>query len=191
MDSKDIEIEIKVKVEKIEPLKNFLNKNAKLLGETRQIDEYFTPAHRDFTSVRPVSEWLRLRNDNGKYKINYKNWHYDKEGKSQSCDEFESSVKNIEQIKKLFFMLNFKPLVKVDKKRVLWDYKDYIICLDIVENLGTFVEIEFKGGTDDPKKVTVRMIKFLKDINVGKIQRNYQGYPFLLLFPEEAKYFQE
>jgi len=35
------------------------------------------------------------------------------------------------------------------------------------------------------------MIKFLKDINVGKIQRNYQGYPFLLLFPEEAKYFQE
>ncbi len=191
MSSKDTEIEIKVKIENIEPLISFLKKNAKFKSEERQIDEYFTPYHRDFLSVRPAKEWLRLRDENGKYTINYKNWYTANDGKPVHCDEFQTSIKDIDQMKKLFNALNFKPIVKVDKNRKIWDYEDYEISVDRVIGLGNFVEIEFKEKSNNPKKVTNEMIEFLKKIGVGKIQGNYQGYPFLLLFPDEAKFFNE
>lgn len=191
MASNDTEIEIKVKIENVEPLVSFLNKNAEFKSEERQIDEYFTPIHRNFLSIRPVKEWLRLRNENNRYSINYKNWHFDENGKTSNCDEFETPVKDIEQMRKLFTTLDIKSIGKVDKTRKTWDYKDYEISVDIVSELGTFVEIEFKGYSDEPKKITDEMVKFLEGIGVGKIQRNYQGYPFLLLFPNEAKYYDE
>ena len=53
-----------------------------------------------------------------------------------------------------------------------------------------FVEIEYIGKDEevDPKKVTREMVDFLKNIGCGKIQINYVGYPFQLLFPEEVKF---
>lgn len=32
------------------------------------------------------------------------------------------------------------------------------------------------------------MVKFLKNIGVGKIKRNYVGYPSQLLFPDQVKW---
>lgn len=190
MAANDTEIEIKVKVENVESLISFLKNNGKFIKEERQVDEYFSPAHRNFLDIRPVKEWLRLREENGKFSLNYKNWHFDTEGKGSSCDEFETSFEKIEQVRKMFDTLNFHSLTKVDKTRKSWNYKNYEISVDSVANLGNFVEIEFNGMADDHKKITDEMVQFLKEMNVGKIQRNFQGYPFLLLFPEEAKYFE-
>ena len=187
---KNVEIEIQVNIENSNPLIDFLEKNANFKAKTHQIDEYFSPAHRNFVAVRPVNEWLRLRNSNGKYSINYKNWHREKNGKSHYCDEYETEIKNFAQFKNILNILNFKPLVKVDKIRKIWTYKDYEIAVDSVKGLGDFVEIEYIGKDKkvDSKKVTREMMNFLKDIGCGKIKRNYVGYPFLSLFPEEAKY---
>lgn len=187
----NIEIEIQVQVEKIRPLINFLAKEARFLGEKRQIDEYFTPKHRNFISERPVAEWLRLRNAGNKYSINYKNWHFDKKGKSHFCDEFESQIKDIKSVKKIFSILNFKLLVKVDKIRRIYQFQNYEIAIDQVKKLGNFVEMEYKGRNRRklrPAQITQEMIEFLKKIGVGEIKRNYVGYPFLMLFPKEVKY---
>jgi len=89
---KNTEIEIQVKIENSKALLDFLGKNAKFRNEKRQIDEYFTPAHRDFLKVRPVNEWIRLRNANDKYSLNYKDWHCGKDGKSNHCDECSLSL---------------------------------------------------------------------------------------------------
>jgi len=77
-----IEVEIQVQVENTGKLLAFLKKEGRFLGEKHQIDKYFTPAHRDFTKVRPINEWLRLRDSSGKFYINYKNWHREKDGRS-------------------------------------------------------------------------------------------------------------
>ena len=145
---------------------------------------------RDFLSVRPVKEWLRLRSENGKYSITYKNWHYQKDGRSYHADEYESVIDNIKGLKKLFKALDFNTLTTVNKIRKTWIYKDYEISLDTVENLGDFVEIEFKGESQNPdhKKISVEMVEFLRKLDCGKIKKNNGGYPFLLLFPEETKY---
>ncbi len=186
----DIEIEIQVNIENNKPLLDFLEKNAEFKSEKHQVDEYFSPTHRDFLAVRPIKEWLRLRNAGRNHSITYKNWHFDKNGKSHYCDEFETKIEDLNQVKKILSVLNFKPIVKVDKIRKSWIHKDYEISLDLIKGLGSFVEIEYinKAEKVNPDKITEAMINFLKDIGCGKIKRNYVGYPFQLLFPEEVKY---
>ncbi len=187
---KNIEIEIQVNIENSKPLTDFLEKNADFKSEKHQIDEYFSPAHRTFIDVRPVKEWLRLRNSESKYSLNYKNWHVNENGKSHYCDEYESRVEDLEQVKRILSALNFKSIVKVDKRRKVWNYKDYQISLDSVKGLGDFVEIEYISRDEkvNPKIITEEMIDFLKRIGCKKIKRNYVGYPFQLLFPEEVKF---
>lgn len=184
------EIEIQVQIEKSKKLLIFLKTNATFLGKAHQVDKYFSPAHRDFTKVRPVVEWLRLRDSSGKYSINYKNWHHDKDGRSHFCDEYESSIESLEQLEKIFRSLNTKKITTVDKTRKIYLYQKYEIAIDSIKGLGDFVEIEYKGkvGHQKPKIITQNMIKFLKKFDCGKIKRNYVGYPFQLLFPKEVKY---
>lgn len=190
MANKDIEIEIQVNVENSKPLIEFLEKDGVFQSEKRQVDEYFSPVLKDFLATRPVAEWLRLRNADGKYSINYKNWHFDKNGKSHYCDEFETKLESVEQAKKIFSALNFKSIVVVDKLRKIWTYKDYEVAVDSVKTLGDFVEVEYIGKDEkvNPGKVTGEMVDFLKKVGCGKITRNYVGYPFLMLFPNEVEY---
>lgn len=190
MANNNIEIEIQVNIENPKPLMEFLKANGNFQAEKHQIDEYFSPAHRDFLATRPVAEWLRLRDANGKYSITYKNWHFDENGKSHYCDEFETEIKSIEQGRKILSALNFKSIVAVDKLRKIWTYKNYEIAIDSVKGLGDFIEIEYIGKDEEinPKKITEEMIDFLKKVGCGKITKNYVGYPFLLLFPKKVKY---
>jgi adenylate cyclase class 2 len=184
------EIEIQVNIENSKSLIDFLEKNAEFKSENHQIDEYFSPPHRDFIKVKPINEWLRLRSSNGKYFINYKNWHREKDGKSYHCDEYETKIDDLEKLKNIFKVLNFKHLVTVDKIRKIWIYKDYEIAVDSVKNLGDFVEIEYIGKSEkvDSKEITKEMVNFLKNLGCGKIKRDYQGYPFMMLFPNEVKF---
>jgi adenylate cyclase class 2 len=132
---------------------------------------------------------LRLRDAEGNCSLNYKKWHYDTDGRSNHCDEYETEISDIQQFRNVFKVLGFKTLVTVDKVRKSWNYQDYEISMDSIKDLGDFVEIEYKGeGSPDPKKTTNEMIEFLKSQNVGKIERNYLGYLFQLLFPEEVEW---
>jgi len=140
--------------------------------------------------VRPILEWLRLRKSGRRYSLNYKKWHYEKDGRSHYCDEFESEISDLKQVKNIFKALNMKRLVIVDKVRKIWNWEDYEISIDEIKGLGNFVEIEYKGklGKVNPVQITDQMIKFLKRFKPGKISKNYVGYPFQLLFPQEVKY---
>lgn len=186
---KSIEIEIQVQVEKPAQLVAFLQKEGKYIGKSHQIDKYYSPPHRNFTEARPVKEWLRLRNSSGKFSINYKNWYFGKDGRSHYCDEYETPVGEIAQLEKIFSALDMKPIVVVDKTRRVWHYRDYEVALDKVKGLGNFVEIEYKGKSTKkkPSEITREMVNFLKEFSVGKIVRNYVGYPFQLLFPNEVR----
>lgn len=182
------EIEIQVQIKNSVNLFSFLEKEADFIGEKHQIDRYFTPAHKNFIEPRPIKEWLRLRDSSGKFSINYKNWHYDANGKSNYCDEYETPIESLEQMENIISALDIKEVVAVDKFRKLYLYQEYEIAVDSIKDLGDFVEIEFKGNANnrDPAEITGEMVTFLKKIDCGKISRNFVGYPFQLLFPKEV-----
>ncbi len=180
------EIEIQVKIENSKVLRSFLAANASFKYKTAQKDTYFTPAHREFTAVRPITEWLRLRDTEGKFVITYKKWHYDNDGRSHFCDEYEIKIDDYDKAHAVFKALDMKHLVTVEKIRDIYQFKNFEISLDEIKNLGSFVEIEYKGKEKkEPKEVTESMLNLLKEIGVGKIERNYLGYPFQLMFPKE------
>jgi adenylate cyclase class 2 len=181
------EIEIQVQVEKPEKLLDFLKKQAVLKYKSNQKDEYFIPSHRNFLKKKPIEEWFRIRESAGKTSVTYKKWHYLESGKSTHCDEYETSIGDGDQFYKILKALDFKSVVTVDKTRKAYSYLDYEIAIDSVKGLGDFIEIESKAKNDnEPEKVTAKMIKFLKDQQLGKINRNYRGYSYSLLFPEDT-----
>ncbi|OGD84183.1 hypothetical protein A2165_01070, partial [Candidatus Curtissbacteria bacterium RBG_13_40_7] len=174
MKTKNIEIEIKVKVQNIKSLLGFLNKKGKFINQVHQVDDYLVPSHRNFLELRPVKEWFRLRNEDGVYTLNYKNYHFDRQGKSHHCDEFETGIENPDQAKRILKALNFKRVVRIEKTRKIWIYKDYETAVDSVKNMGDFVEIEYKGKSKNvkPRDITAQMITFLKDLGCGKLERS-------------------
>lgn len=186
----DVEIEIKTRVEGADKLEAFLEKHAENTGEKYQKDEYFVPPHRNFLVNEPVEEWLRLRTSD-KNVITYKKWHYDKDGRSHHSDEYETTIGDVDQLKKIFSVLDFKPVATVEKKRRTWLHGDYEVSIDSVTNLGDFVEVEFKGDVSDdpdPKRIAHDMVEFLRSAGCTKIERNYVGYPFMVLFPDKVTF---
>lgn len=177
------EIEIKVRVEDSSALLGFLKEKGEFKGEKHQVDAYYTPAHRNFLDQAPVKEWFRLRQEGSEQSINYKNWHINDDGSTYHCDEYEVNVDDLEKTKLIFDALNFKPLIVVDKTRRIFIYNDFEVELDTVKDLGDYIEVEYKGKntTATPKEITDSMVNFIESNGAKILERDFSGYPFLLL----------
>ena len=185
----NIEIEIKVHVENVAKLRNVLEEKGKHLYTSHQIDTYFTPKNHDFRDVRPIKEWLRIRESDKGASINYKNWHYNADGIANHCDEHETNIEDAKSMHLVLASLGCKQITRVDKTRRAYAYGEWEVALDSVKNLGDFVELEYIGddASANPEQVTQEMIAFLKSVDCGTITRDLYGYPFALLFPDEIK----
>lgn len=183
------EIEIQVRVERSDDLRTFLDTEATFEYEHHQTDEYFNPPHKDFTKTRPIDDWLRLRDADGAFTINFKHWNR-QNGESTYADESETAIESIDTMRDILQAVDFRPLITVNKVRRTYHYQDYEISLDSVEGLGDFVEMEYQGERDSSESPALReeMIAFLKTHNIGKLQQNNLGYPFMLLFPDEITF---
>jgi adenylate cyclase class 2 len=179
----DKEIEIKLRVKDKTPLLVFLEKNGSFKYEKDQRDEYFTPAHRNFIKEKPIKEWFRLRKEDDGCSLNYKNWHYNSDGKGYHCDEYETKLGDLDKMKMILMALNFEPLIVVDKKRKTFVCNDYEVALDYVEGLGDYVEVEYKGKGEktDTKKVAEEMKDFVEKTGCQIVEQDFAGYPALLL----------
>ncbi|MBI5138564.1 MAG: class IV adenylate cyclase [Candidatus Vogelbacteria bacterium] len=131
-----------------------------------------------------IVEWLRLRQEKSGNSINYKFWHKDKNSVANHCDELETKISDIEPLRRLLSALNFIPRIVVDKVRRSWVYNDWEVSIDSVKNLGTFVELEYKGRMrkPDPDKITQEMREFIANLRLGRVEENQRGYPYMLLY---------
>jgi adenylate cyclase, class 2 len=146
-----------------------------------QIDVYFSPEKNDFLRHIPVSEWLRIRQSKGKVSINYKNWHNKDGSTAVSCDEFETTVGDIQTFKNILSALHFHEIVSVEKRRNIWRVEKAEIAVDIVSGLGDFIEIEAKGEFDSLESAKEYLYKILNKLDVEVGIQDYEGYPYKLL----------
>ncbi|MEU7905917.1 class IV adenylate cyclase [Actinoplanes sp. NPDC049118] len=183
---KYIEVEKKYVLDDADALRATLaDRGAKPGNHTRQIDTYYNAPHRDFLEPEAVSEWLRIRvEDNGDSSFNFKVWHPVDALVKTHADEYETGVTDPEAVRRLLTALNFKEMIKVDKEREEWHLSGEVpvaVAIDTIENLGTFVEFEFKGEAADAAEAAQLLTSFIDNLEAPLGDQVKKGYPHMML----------
>lgn len=181
----NIEVEVKVKIENFEEIKEKVSKIGKLIKSIRQIDEYYIPCHKDFFAQKPQpTEWLRIRTNPDKVIFEYDRSINKKADGEQDCaQEYETEISNPDEFKKILGFLKFKKVITVDKQREYWDCGNIEAALDKIEGLGHFIEAEANGDFKSNEEAKKACFKFLENLgikNPASLQIN-KGYPVLFL----------
>jgi len=183
--NREIEIRLKLDKKSFLDLRRRVRKIARLKKKSREIDDYFTPFHRNFVKSKYPFEWLRIGKRGNQNLITYKHFYPEYADYHTHCDEFETKIDNADSLKKIFSALNFKKLITVDKKREVYNYKnEFEISLDEVKNLGYFLEVEAKKDFGGVKKTRKKIFEFAKKLGLDLSKEDKEisrGYPYLLM----------
>lgn len=132
------EIELKFKIKDKDKLLNRLDNLDCKMGELiEQKDIIYVNDLNNIESVEG-SVWLRLRKEQDNIELNYKK----QSSRKQESKEIEFGVDSYEKAKQFLEELGYKKWVEVNKKRRYFKYLNYNLCIDEVERLGFFIEIE-------------------------------------------------
>ncbi len=132
-----MEIEVKFRLDR--EVEEAIRQFATFEIEKVEEDIYFNSPYRDF---RETDEALRVRKDVEGFSITYKGPKVDSETKSR--EEIKLRVDDFNAAVELLKKLGFKEAGRVVKNRKIYRAGNAIICLDDVEGLGKFVEIEIE-----------------------------------------------
>ena len=130
-----------------------------------EYDQYYNAPDHDF---RQTGEAMRLRKsrnmDTGHEEItwNYKGSRLDTI--SMTRKEFETSIGSYETGQKILDSLGFLKQIPVHKKRIYLTKNDITVCLDHVDGLGQFMEIEILADSDDQYEDCMARISQVLDL---------------------------
>lgn len=170
------EIEVKAKVKDLKKLiKNLEKLGCELNNFFVQKDRIYLDKKILFPEIKRETNVLRIREQGNKniftLKKNLEN--------ELVCIEHETVFENTFELEKILKCLGYYEAVRVNKKRRRCKLKEYEICLDEVENLGTFIEIE-KFSKEDSLKVQEELREFLFSLGIDKNDIVTQGYDTLM-----------
>jgi adenylate cyclase, class 2 len=126
---------------------------------------------------------MRLRRQDGKAIFNLK------QQRSTEMDniEIETKVEDPEAIHQILGVLGYEPQVEVRKIRKKGKLGEYEICLDMVEGLGSFVELEKMTSDDaDPVPVVEELLQKLEALGLSRKDREERGYDTQIYFARKA-----
>ncbi len=169
-----MEIEIRAQINNSQDIeKKIIELGAKLLGKKKQIDEYFGEIN--LYKKLGYSFLMRVRTEGDQKFITYKGAQLKKDG---VWEEYELAIDNSEKAIKMFQAMGLERVIVVHKYRKEYRLNDLTICLDHLESLGEFIEIESLQKKDINKNV---LKDFLQKLNIPEDQIIHQGYVTMLL----------
>jgi adenylate cyclase class 2 len=158
-----IEIEVKVRVDHSKAYPILEKIGAVKLGVESQFDIYFAAPHRDFAKT---DEALRIRSLNNQAVMTYKGPKLD--GISKTREEFETPVDEVTAIQ-ILHALGFSEAGVVRKKREVLRKGEITVCLDAVEGLGEFLEVEIVAENENELETSrAKLFELLKQFGAGK-----------------------
>lgn len=141
-----LEIELKFRSEDWSRVQTTLAEwGARPLGSQNEADHYFNAPDRDFAQT---GEALRIRCVNGKSRLTYKGPKRAAATKTRLEIEvpLADGLGPAEDARRLLVALGYRPVAVVTKRRELFALTrgrfDLLVCLDEVESVGRFVELE-------------------------------------------------
>lgn len=178
------EIEVKVRVENPGPVMRALE----ALGcmWSTPITQHDTVYVKDVSSVDNYlrnNDFLRLRVQNGDTTILTLKHHPERADDPDSAPlEHELTVDSKEVMEQLLLTLGFSEAVQIKKARKKAKYEKWEICVDEVEGLGTFIEIEELATPDiSVPETRERMRAFLTQVGIPAGELFTARYDTLLL----------
>ncbi len=171
------EIEIKVKIDSFDAVKNkFAELGCTWTEPVIQDDTTFVNYDGDYMKWKPNTNFLRIRKMKGKTLFTLK--------QSTTVNELvslekEFEVSDAQELQDSLELMGYHAAVRVVKTRMKTHYKNYEICLDNVEKLGAFIEVEHITDMD-PDQAQTEMTEFLKNIGVDTSKRVMNGYDTLM-----------
>lgn len=170
-----IEVEIKLPIENESAIaQKLLENDFKRAGKVRETDIYFNGIDRDF---RQSDEAMRIRKTesldgsyliadyddlanqmpNEIYQLTYKGPKLDHV--SMARKEIELQISDFESMKNILISLGFKPVLPVVKEREEFFGEDMNACLDHVEGLGWFLELEMIVESEKQREAALQAIE--------------------------------
>ena len=204
MQPKHIEIELRYIVLDIDLLNAFIE-TCQLIDQKRDVDVYFDTKER---TLFKKGIFIRTRNDK-KVEIKFnracvenpelekqdycEEYSFDIPFKASQQERFNSVIRSIDlqdahlfNFKSFLQSNNFEPHYVVDKVRTTYKKNDFLIAVDEIEDLGTFLEIEcMASNIQDLSSIKERMQKVVASVSLKPLKT---GYGTLLL---RTKNFQE
>ncbi len=170
------EIEVKLRVNNLGELeKKLQEKGLAISKELHQHDVIYSQNDSSIfvRSLRPSENVVRIRDENGKLELNLK------QQRTHELDniEWETEVKDREAMHNILLLLGWKPEVEVKKIRKKGTLGEYTICLDQVEKLGSFVELEkMADDSADAEKVKEDLLAVLESFGLSRADEETRGY---------------
>lgn len=170
------EIEVKLRVKDLRTIEQALVKRGCVLSAPiRQHDTIYSKggSTEEWETGKEGHVVVRIRREDNKTEFNLK------QQRSNELDnlEYETKVENGDAIHQILLTMGWAPQVEVKKIRRKGKLGEYEICLDEIEGLGSFVELEKLTGDDaDPATVQEELLKTLETLGLSRADQETRGY---------------
>lgn len=171
------EIEVKATIANIEPIKEkLINIGCQFTKPSRESDVYFR-----LKSVAgiPRSEGdalLRVRSKDDRKIFMLKKML----GSFLANTEYETVVIDASEIHEAIVCMDYVEIARVIKTRIKIAYEGLEICLDWVEGLGGFIEVETLTEDVNERETQSELWKILMELGIYKDARVEKGYSTLM-----------
>jgi adenylate cyclase class 2 len=172
-----IEIEVRFRLPDPKPALEQLRGAGVRFGKLEfQDDQAYAPAGWDYGNSRIGVTFARLRTSRGKHLFTVKRPVTD----VCTCIEHECLVSDREAMHEAILLMGFAATIRIAKSRAMGQLGELTFCLDQVEGLGRFLEVErLAAANDDVDAVRVEIETFLHEIGV-RAERCHDTYDALL-----------
>ncbi len=176
------EIEIKIKVKDLDKIQEKLKERGCVFSDPiSQHDVIYSNggSANELQSSKEGDVFLRIRRMNDMSKLNLK------QQRSSEMDniEYETEIEDPEVMHNILFTLGWHPEVEVKKMRRKGKLGEYEICLDDVEKLGSFIEVEKLTNDDaNPQEIREELFRVVESLDLSRSDEETRGYDTQIYF---------
>jgi adenylate cyclase class 2 len=169
--SLNMEVEIKVKLKNLNSIKNKLLKLGAKIGKSKkQLDIFYKPKNKAWSTLEPGSYILRVRESNGDKFLTFKALTSIK----GAWEEYEVKIDNIRAMQKIIERLGLIKVFSLEKVRIPGRLGKFEFNLDKVKEIGSYMEIGLidKDGIRAQNKIR----ELFSKLGVSENQLERRGY---------------
>lgn len=182
------EIEIKAKVINEEDILSKLQDLGCEISEpVVQEDVVFAQKIGSLEEFLTNSVFLRIRESQKGIVFTLK-YNPDRQGEPDAMPvEHEVTVDSRAELEAIIQLLGFKPMVAVKKTRRTGHHKNWEICIDAVEELGTFIEVEqMAEHEEDIEPIRESIMEFLRSLDITESDLLAKRYDIQMIEKQRA-----